>query len=224
MKPTSNQRRRVVLLIVLGVPTIVLAGYLSRRIFLSGGPADQESPEVQRITKLTQAKDTVALRAALKHQDPRVAAAAVEGLASIGGAGAREELEPVFNDPRGQVREAAVAQYGQITDRFNVEPLNQAVTQDPAPAVRAAAAKALGNLRSWNGTDALLRGLSDSDPFVRECSYMAIQRIIGVRYQYDPEGPPAQRAQMAAMIRRDLPKFKNAYDYDMKRQDQKGNR
>lgn len=211
-------------MIVLGIPTIVLAGYLSRFIFLSGGPTDLEPAELQRITKLTLAKDTGALKAALKHEDPRVAAAAVEGLASIGGASARDEIEPIFRDPRGQVREAAVNQYGQITDRFNVEPLNQAVTQDPAPAVRAAAAKALGNLRSWNGTDALVRGLSDPDPFVRECSYMAIQRIIGVQYQYDPEGPPAQRAQMASLIRRDLPKFRGAYEYDMKRQEQKGNR
>lgn len=194
------------------------------RLFFRSGPDEPESLQAKQVAQLQHQRDVKGLSQAAKQPDPVLAVRAVQALGDLPGAEARQAVDAAARDARPAVREAAMSQYARVGSRDDVGVLRSAVATDREPAVRAAAAKTLGELRSWNGLEALLAGLNDSDVYVRRCSMAAIERITGVHYPYDADGPADQRARMAAVIRADLPKLKPAYDAYMRKLGQSGSR
>jgi HEAT repeat protein len=183
-------------------------------------PSDDagEPPKLRAITKLEQKKDTRALVAALKDQDPEVAARAAQALGTVGDKTVYQAYAPALNDSRPQVREAAIRSYAYIADSTQVAPLVTAAQTDREPAVRAAAAESIGRLRSMDGANALLKGLSDPDEGVRQASIAAIGNICqGVKFpKYDSSKRTGNEAAIAA-IQKYLRDFTANVELDKKR-------
>jgi HEAT repeat protein len=216
----QSSRKRLYALVGSGLALMAIVWLFTRDRAPAGPP---QRPEIARIAQLEAKKDTAALLEATKSEDTEVAQRAVEGLGKIGPE-AREQIQAALRDRRPPVREVAIARLADVTDREHVDVINQTVRADPSPGVRATAARALGQLRAWNGMDTLIAGLNDPDPFVRRCAMEAIKTITGAHYVYDADGTAAQRAQVMAQIRKELPILKRAYDAYMQRQAQNGSR
>jgi len=73
--------------------------------------------------------------------------------------------------------------------------------EDPDASIRAGAARGLGRLGDKAALPALLDGLDDPDPKVRNRCHTAIYRILKVRFPFDPQAPPARRRRQADSIR-----------------------
>ena len=169
--------------------------------FTRSSDTSHEPPKLRAVAKLEQKKDTKALLAALKDPDPEVAIRAAQALGTIGDNTIQAAYQPALSDSRPDVRAAAVRSYASIASDAQVAPLAQAVETDPEPAVRAAAAQSIGRMRSMNGADALIKGLSDRDVAVRQASIGAIQSILrGMRFPtYNPETPASNGPAIAAI-------------------------
>src|SRR4051812_40961603 len=187
--PKQAQRRRLYAMAGGGLGILLLVWLVIREKTPAAAP---ERPEIARITKLEEKKDTKALIEATRSEDPEVAQRAIDAASRVGGSAILEQLQPTLRDRRPAVREVALTRYAELTDRDHVDAINDVVLHDPSPGVRATAAKSLGQLRSWNGMETLLAGLSDRDPFVRRCAFEAIKTITGAHYVYNPDGTPAE--------------------------------
>lgn len=183
-------------------------------------PSDDtgEPPKLRAVAKLEQKKDTRALVARLNDPDAEVAARAAQALGAIGDKSVHQAYAPALNDSRPQVREAAIRSYAYIADSTQVAPLVTAAQTDREPTVRAAAAEAIGRLRSMDGANALLRGLSDPDEGVRQASIAAVQNICqGVKFpQYDSSKRTGNEAAIAS-ISKHLRDFTRNVELDKKR-------
>jgi HEAT repeat protein len=219
---SKDQRKRLRLLSGGGVALLLLIWLINWRI-TRPDPADTVSvhPQAARIAQLQKEKNIPALGQALKDKDPEVARMAVSALAAVSGPA---ELRPALVDARPEVRETAFVEYGRLGDRDHVDVINSALTADTSPAVRAAAARSLAELHSWNGLDALLRAVRDPDVFVRRCAMESIQSILSVHYAFNPEASDAELADLVGHIRRELPALRGAYEISLRKLNQTGSR
>ncbi len=211
--PLPEGRNRLVRICTWGgIAAVLLAAIV---FWLTRDPA--ETRELRKVERYAEKKDIASLAQAAKNQNAIVARTAVDMLGSVGGDAARTEIERAMTDSRPEVRETAIATYGRVAESGQLRPLEQAWSS-PAPADRAAAARALGQTRSWKGLEIVIAGLYDRDPRVRACSYGAIQNILpGMHFTYDPNAGESVRNGQANQIRANLPLLKRAYEEYMRK-------
>ncbi|MCD6303756.1 MAG: HEAT repeat domain-containing protein [Planctomycetes bacterium] len=126
-------------------------------------------------------------------------------------------LKKAARSPDARVRETAVIGMGRLGKDTDPTVLMDALRSDPSPAVRVAAATALGRLKYWDAGPLLIDALSDPDPRVRSRAGAALNRIVGVDLGYDALAPDRDRA--IQRIRDWWPKFYQGY---LQRQSEKG--
>lgn len=216
-------------IIIFAVIAVVLAGgaywfFLRERVSDDGVPA-----ALRPVVAAERKKDVKAIAAAITDKNPDVAARAVQALGEVGN---RQEhaqyLQPALVDSRPKVREQAMIQYARVGDPTNVAPLTTALERDGSREVRAAAAQAMGAMRTtdapaWN---ALYKGLVDPDPVVRHSAWGAVQQIFqGVRFNYDPDQPGTNESRAALVaIQKAMKTWKRNVELDVQREQQQGKR
>jgi HEAT repeat protein len=150
--------------------------------------------------------------------EPRTADEKIDYLNRLAGAppdNVNEEITPFLADPDAGVRAAAVSALGSVNmmstdprdsrerDPESASPRIRNALKDSSPLVRAAAAKALGDMRSDDDLALIVAALDDPDASVAISAANAIQEIPGnsaaapalTRVYRDAKEPPAVRKQ-----------------------------
>ncbi len=178
--------------------------------------AQSEDPaaRLQAVRQLRGKSSALALRTLRRlceDPDVRVAVQAVRALGAGGGRAGGKALKALLaNGKRGRVRGEAAAALG-LYESTPVELLGERlrITSEPDPDARIGAAKGLARLGKSAGLKELLHVLeNDDDPRVRAVAVVAIQKIIGVRFRYDPTAPHDDRAEQVGHIRAALERAK----------------
>jgi len=130
-----------------------------------------------------------------------IAARAVHALGRSGEPRNLPTLKAVAEgDGRPPVREAGIVALGQLGAQTDPTVLVKALETDPAPQVRATAAKWIGNLRYWEGMPALIQGLRDPSEQVRRSAYAAVRRLWARDFLYRPDADPKEREMRIGVI------------------------
>ena len=211
MLQMAREKRWV--LIVGGSIVLVLLGAI---LFRSPRYVETE-PELIRIEKLERSKDVPALCQAVHDPNPRVVGRALAGLSRVGGPSAEPAFREALGDSRPQVRQSAALAIGEGGRHELVGAVIETLKSDKSVIVRVAAAKALGQLRDWDGVEPLLAALDDPDRYVRQAAGRSVEQILGIRFSYNPDDSKAHRLQVIAQIRDKLPAAHAQYDKFMKR-------
>ncbi len=107
----------------------------------------------------------------------------------------------LIKDPRPAVRQRVVLAVAKTPQpRQHTDTLVAVLRQDRSPAVRAAAAEALGQMKAMNAVPSLADALSDDD-IVYDRSSRALINIMGVIPGFREEDSPARRKKMADYYR-----------------------
>jgi hypothetical protein len=193
-------------LLKFGVVAVAVAGVVW--LFFRDKPAPEDAA-IQKVVHLANKKDAPGLALAMRDANPEAASRAIEEFAKLRPDEISTQVAPLLQARNTAVRIAAATAYISASDPEQVAPLKNVLTQDTDTQVRGAAAMALGELHSYSGIDALIRGLDDPDVHVRQCSIEAIQKTLGVTYgKYRADSPREERAVIMGQIRADYPKFK----------------
>lgn len=122
-------------------------------------------------------------------------------------------------DKRPEVREQAAYAIADVVQSVaSVEkPITKQMTADlvdtmeneEVPAVRAAAASALGRIYDYNNMASLLKAMDDKDLGVRVSAHAAVSKIFGRKYKFEPKDPSAQRQIVIKGIAKDWEVYKN---------------
>ncbi|MEX2213662.1 MAG: HEAT repeat domain-containing protein [Phycisphaeraceae bacterium] len=94
-----------------------------------------------------------------------------------------EQLLPLLESPKYEIREAAIIAVGVRGIKGNPEALRKVMVSDPIPSVRAAAVSELAAMRDWEAMKSFAALLSDSDLMVQNTAAEAIMRIGGIMHQ-----------------------------------------
>jgi len=103
------------------------------------------------------------------------------------------ELKEGLTSKNDDTRETAVVGIRRLGPKADTRVLIEALRTDESPAVRVAAATALGQLKCWNAGPALMDALADPDARVRSRAGAALDRIIGLKMGFRANGPNRQR-------------------------------
>ena len=164
-----------------------------------------------------------ALLHAFSDSDARVAARAVSKVGNWTHRDGLAHVVRVMDDPRPQVRAAAVASVGKLRLREKVDaaPVIKMLADSAQPReVRATAARSLGRLHSWEAMPQLVAALDDPNPHVRGQAGAAIRKILGVDFHFRADA--ANRREIAAKIRKMWPGFHKAHLDYMRRLKEQG--
>jgi hypothetical protein len=171
------------------------------------GPPANPNSDLAQIEKWERQKDLDALAKAAGHQDPRVAARAVNALASVApGEQARAAVTQALKDPRAEVRQAAAGAWPQAFRGAGglpslPSPLLPAM-KDASAGVRAAAVRAAGKALCFDVLPYLIAALDDPDRSVRESAVRALEEYLSLKFdsQYSPDDPQPKRRHFAARM------------------------
>jgi hypothetical protein len=83
--------------------------------------------------------------------------------------------------------------------------------------VRAAMAHEIQERHMWDGVSELIRGMRDKDPRIRKSAAKSFQKLFGVGYEFDPNGPAVEREKAVKVIEGAFPKFKKHFDASKER-------
>jgi len=129
----------------------------------------------QLLGKLRSLEALAGLSKALSSKSELVRWSAAEALLNIGTKEAVENLKKAIDDPAWGVRRAVALALGKgFIPRDEALPLLAELAKDPHPAVRSAAAKAMGKLRTPEAEPLLLPLLNDPHPQVRAEAALAL--------------------------------------------------
>ncbi len=142
-----------------------------------------------------------ALAEAAQDADPAVASRAVIVLGHLGHLDDLPLLQEASKDSRASVREAAVVALGRFAAEAQRKMLRGVLASDPAPTVRAAAARGLGMNAYWPDMPYLLDALEDPSEAVRRDAGAAVRRIWQLDFGFRANDPPEARRIAVAKIR-----------------------
>ena len=201
----------------------VVLAVISSGLIVGGGcsdPSEQlDSPDalkrIEAIRALGKQGGSAAaegLAKAAGHEDAMTARAAVLALSSINHPSARAALkEVVASDPRGSVRALGVmalarAARDAAARKEAAEVMRRVVRGDQAEMVRAEAAGALGKVGSVEDVDLLVEVTGmDRSKMVISRAAGAVDRLLGVKFRYDPSAPRKKREERLRVIREVAP-------------------
>ncbi|MBL7219721.1 MAG: HEAT repeat domain-containing protein [Phycisphaerae bacterium] len=163
-----------------------------------------------RMENLRLAGDVEALASEAESTDIPTARRAVETLGYLGPE-ALPQLRRALEDRRPQIRQKAAIACARAADPKVAAPLLAKVARtDKSPVVRAAAVTGLGRARAYDEMETLLAEMNDDDVIVRGRAAEAVVNIIGRRYPYNLNAPPAKRLESIARIRKFWARAKGA--------------
>jgi HEAT repeat protein len=143
--------------------------------FLVNVSRDDNRPDV---AVLTENGDCLALRRALRHEDPSIRARAIDALATLLDMDSLGLLREVLSsDEDEHVREEAAVALGRLGDIDAVDDLIAALQRDPSEHVREEAAGALGRLGDERAVSPLLGATGDPYTMVRRAATEALDEI-----------------------------------------------
>jgi len=191
-------------LLVAGLAIFGAAGCSDPTSKLSDANSDEVIKGLRQCAKSD--SDEVAEKVAqiVNHQDEMVAAEAVR---SLGDMRRSAKVLPVLRqvaaqDKRGAVRQEAVVQLGKQKAPEALDTLRSVVKADPDPRVRAAAATSLSRQRSLPDVALLVEiAENEQDPMVQSRAVGAVERLIGLKFGYDPTAPLAERKKALQRMR-----------------------
>jgi len=163
------------------------------------GCGSGKDPEVERINRLREQKNTAALEQEIDAKDPKISTVAVRALGQVGPE-ARPQIERAMQDTRSEIRREAVAVYPQTTSGPAAPVLAAVARTDPDAAVRAVAVTSLGRMRALDEMETLLAAVEEPDPLVRRRASDAIALIMGARYDFS--GTDAERHRTVLEVRK----------------------
>jgi len=135
---------------------------------------------------------------------PGVAASDVDGrLAPAAGGPVSDEnrrLQGMLASSDDNARREALLALGKLDDT-DPKLLTDVLADDPAPDIRAAAARGLSRLRSQQAIPQLFHALSDEDLQVRIWAITALNKTCGGKFVFTPEAPLEERQTDLANIR-----------------------
>lgn len=171
-----------------------------------------ESPDPSKVVEAarkaaTTKDDQVVERVAKKasHPDTMVSAEVVRSLGMMRRPRAVKILTEIASgatEKRSAVRQEAVIQLGSQKDPEALKTLRQVITADPDPRVRAAAATSLSRQHSLPDVALLVQvAEAEQDPVVQARAVGSVERLIGLKFGYDPQAPPAERQKALLRMR-----------------------
>lgn len=163
------------------------------------GCGSGKDPEVERINRLREQKNTAALEQEIAAKDPKISSVAVRALGQVGPE-ARPQIERAMQDTRSEIRREAVAVYPQTSSGPAAPVLAAVARTDPDAAVRAVAVTSLGRMRALDEMETLLAAVEEPDPLVRRRASDAIALIMGARYDFS--GTDAERHRTVLEVRK----------------------
>jgi HEAT repeat protein len=154
--------------------------------------------------------EEVAARVAevVSHEDTMVAAEAVRSLGRMRNRRAVQVLRDVAagtKDKRSALRQEAVIQLGwQREAKEEALPiLREVIKVDPDPRVRAAAATSIEHQRSLVDVALLVEvAENETDPIVQGRAVGAVERLVGLKFGYDPTASKDERQKALERMRR----------------------
>ncbi len=173
---------------------------------------DLESTDQRKVMDATrrvaERKDDAAVDQIAKvvaNQDTMTAAGAVRSLGSIRRDRAVKVLSEIASgatEKRAAVRQEAVIQLGSQKGPEALNTLRQVIKADPDPRVRAAAATSLSRQHSLPDVALLVQvAEAEQDPVVQARAVGSVERLIGLKFGYDPQAPPAERQKALLRMR-----------------------
>ena len=158
--------------------------------------AKKESDEaVDRVMEFTNAPDRMTARTA------------VWALGQMKSPRATKKLEDVAKrHPEGEIRFEAVTALSFKTPDEARPVLRQVVERDPDPNVRGAAAAAFGQVGTLDDVEFLSKALAgDESVVVQSRAVAAVERLVGVRFRFDPTAPAEVRREVINRLRHYAP-------------------
>jgi len=143
--------------------------------------------------------------AVIPHDDTVLAAEAVRTLGRIQTARAVEILGEVASgarEKRAAIRQEAVVQLGRQEGPEVLEVLRKVVKVDPDPRVRIAAVTSLGWKQSLKDVPLLVEvAENETDPVVQARAVGAIERLVSLKFGFDPSAPLEERQKALQRLR-----------------------
>ena len=150
-----------------------------------------------------EAVDRVA--AVVGHDDTLLAAEAIRTLGRMNTPRAVEvlcEMASGAREKRGGLRQEAVVQLGRQEGAEALKVLRQVVKMDPDPRVRVGAITSLTRQRSLEDVPLLVKvAETDSDPVVQARAVGAVERLVQLKFRYNPAGTPEERQEALRRMR-----------------------
>lgn len=198
---------------VLAVLVVVLVMVLTR-----SGPVDKD-PALAAVDRLELKKNVAGLVDSTKNARADVACRALVALANVSGKSARPQIEAALTDPRPEVKKTAIAQMEKVLDYKDATPLVDLYKKETSLEVKQIIAGSLGNLRAWDGLQVLIPAMESRDDGLRMTAFRSVSQIVGLRLNV--RATPAERQRLIAQLKTELPKYREAYDYQMSRLEKK---
>ena len=132
--------------------------------------------------------------------DTDVATVALMAIGSMARDEYGQTLKNAVGDSRAPVRRAAVTALGDLGEARHADILIRVLRGDPVPAVRAAAADAMGRLRTRGPVPALIAALDDPSLLVRGRAGAAIRRLSGRDFGFRAGDTAYRRRQVVRKI------------------------
>ncbi|MBI3270460.1 MAG: HEAT repeat domain-containing protein [Planctomycetes bacterium] len=170
--------------------------YLQSKIEGLGSGSAGERLQSMRVILQMGAGAKEPLRKAIESNNngPEVVAMAHVCLARIGDVSSETAVVSALRDIQDDgIRAIAASTLGILGRRRYVEPLGQALAQDKGPTVRAAAARALQDLKTVRAIPLLISALSDAELIVRQAALTSLETLAAKKMNFNPDAPQAAR-------------------------------
>ena len=171
-----------------------------------GGSSTEMARQVRAIREAAAADNDRAAQQvakAVQDNDPATAREAVAALGRMSTPAAVEALDRIAtSEPRAEMRQLGVAALAGGKNPRAAEVLRQVLRSDSSPAVRGEAAAGLARVGSLDDVDPLVSAATtETDPLVIRREIAAIERLVGVKFCYDPAAPPEEQRHVLEAVR-----------------------
>jgi len=195
-------------LVAAAVAGLAVAGCSDPSVDLESGDASETIQALRACDKTADEKVVERVAEVVSHKDTMVAAEAVRSLGRMRHPAAVDALKDVAGgtkERRSPLRQEAVIQLGrQRGAKEEVLPvLREIVQRDPDPRVRGAAAVSISKQRSLHDVALLMEvAENETDCVVQAQAVGAVERMVGLKFGYDPQAPKAERDKALKRMRR----------------------
>jgi len=140
---------------------------------------------------------------AVQDNNPATAREAVAALGRMSTPAAFEALKrAATSESRTDVRQAAAAALAGRKDPRAAEVLRQVLRSDSSPEVRGEAAAGLARVGTLDDVDLLVSStVAETDPAATRREIAAIERLLGIKFRYDPAAPPEEQRRVLEAVR-----------------------